>query len=200
VTPPQLAAWTKVSIIDAGHFDPQTAYAAINTLRLDDQRPHILRTHDGGATWIEIVNGISDGKNVNAVREDPKRKGLLFASTERQVYCSFDDGDHWQSLRLNMPATSVRDIVIKDADLVAATHGRGFWILDDISPLRQLDAATARANATLFRPSVAYRVRWDTNTDTPIPPDEPAGKNPPEGAIVDYYLSSAASSAVTLEV
>jgi photosystem II stability/assembly factor-like uncharacterized protein len=200
VTPPQLAAWTKVSIIDAGHFEAQTAYAAINTLRLDDLRPHILRTHDGGATWTEIVNGIADGQNVNAVREDPKRKGLLFASTERQVYCSFDDGAHWQSLRLNMPATSVRDIVIKDADLIAATHGRGFWILDDISPLRQLDAKVAAATATLFRPSLAYRVRWDTNTDTPIPPDEPAGKNPPEGAIIDYYLGAAPSGAVTLEV
>ena len=140
VTPPGLPAWAKVSIIDAGRFDPLTAYAAINTLRLDDMRPHIYRTHDGGRTWTEIVAGIPNGETVNAVREDPKRKGLLFAGTERTVYVSFDDGAHWQSLRLNLPASSMRDLIVKDDDLVVATHGRGFWILDDITPLRQIDA------------------------------------------------------------
>ena len=138
VTPPQLSPWQKVSVLEASHTDPQTAYAAINTLRLDDLRPHIYRTHDGGKTWTEIVSGIPADENVNSVREDPKRKGLLFAGTERAVYVSFDDGDHWQSLRLNMPATSVRDLLIKDNDLAVATHGRGFWILDDITPLRQM--------------------------------------------------------------
>ncbi len=138
VTPPQLVPFAKVSILDAGHFDAQTAYAAINTLRLDEMRPHILRTHDGGKSWTEIVNGIPDGAPVDVVREDPKRKGLLYAGTEREVYVSFDDGDHWQSLRLNMPATSIRDLIVKDDDLVAATHSRGFWILDDVTPLRQL--------------------------------------------------------------
>src|SRR4030095_7350947 len=142
VTPPAIGPWAKVSVMDGGRFDPLTAYAAINTLRLDDLRPHILRTHDGGKTWTEIVNGIPAGETVNAVREDPKRKGLLFAATERTVYVSFDDGANWQSLRLNMAVSSVRDIIVKDDDLVAATHGRGFWILDDITPLRQMGPST----------------------------------------------------------
>ncbi len=145
VTPPGVGPWAKVSVIDAGRFDPLTAYAAINTLRLDDLRPHIFRTHDGGKTWTEIVNGIPNGETVNAVREDPKRKGLLFAGTERAVYVSFDDGANWQSLRLNMAVSSVRDLIVKDDDLVAATHGRGFWILDDITPLRQMDATVGRS-------------------------------------------------------
>ena len=143
VTPPGVGPWAKVSVMDAGRFAPLTAYAAINTLRLDDLRPHIFRTHDGGKTWTEIVNGIPNGETVNAVREDPKRKGLLFAGTERAVYVSFDDGANWQSLRLNMAVSSVRDLIVKDDDVVAATHGRGFWILDDITPLRQVDARSA---------------------------------------------------------
>src|SRR5205085_602675 len=143
--------------------DAQTAYAAINTLRLDDLHPHILRTRDSGKTWTEITNGIPDNENVDVVREDPIRKGLLFAGTERAVYVSFDDGGHWQSLRLNMAASSVRDLIIKNDDLVAATHGRGFWILDDITPLRQLDAKVVSSEAFLFKPELAYRVRWDMN-------------------------------------
>jgi photosystem II stability/assembly factor-like uncharacterized protein len=200
ITPPNMTAFQKVSIIEASHFDPQTAYAAINTLRLDDLRPHILRTRDGGKTWQEIVNGIGSDENVNAVREDPVRRGLLFAGTERQAYVSFDDGEHWQSLRLNMPASSVRDIIIKNDDLVAATHGRGFWILDDITPLRQIDTKLLNAPAYLFKPQTAIRVRWDMNTDTPLPPDFPAGANPPDGAVIDYYLQSAPSQPVTLEI
>ncbi|MGB8128697.1 MAG: glycoside hydrolase [Candidatus Angelobacter sp.] len=200
VTPPNMTAFQKVSIIEASHFDAQTAYAAINTLRLDDLRPHILRTRDSGKSWTEIVNGIPSNENVNAVREDPVRRGMLFASTERAVYVSFDDGDHWQSLRLNMPASSVRDVIIKDDDLVAATHGRGFWILDDITPLRQFDAKVTSAGAFLFKPQTATRVRWDMNTDTPLPPDFPAGENPPDGAVIDYYLQSPSSSPVTLEI
>jgi len=200
VTPPQLIPFAKVSILDAGHFDPETAYAAINTLRLDDMRPHILRTHDGGKTWTEIVNGIPDGAPVDVVREDPKRKGLLFAGTEREVYASFDDGGHWQSLRLNMPATSIRDLIVKDDDLVAATHSRGFWILDDITPLRQLKPAVGDSAGFLFAPQTAIRVRWDMNTDTPLPPDEPGGQNPPDGAILDYTLGPTASGTVTLEI
>ena len=178
--------------IDPGRFDPLTAYAAVNTLRLDDMNPHIYRTHDGGKTWKEIVNGIPGGAPVSVVREDPKRKGLLFAGSETQVYVSFDDGDHWQSLRLNMAASSVRDLVIKDDDLVVGTHGRGIWILDDITPLRQIDATTAQQDVVLFKPQTAWRVRWNMNTDTPLPPDEPTAPNPPEGAIIDYYLKSAA--------
>ncbi len=200
ITPPQLLAWQKVSVLEASHFDPQTAYAAINTLRLDDLRPHIYRTRDSGKTWTETTSGIPENENVNSVREDPKRKGLLFAGTERAVYVSFDDGDHWQSLRLNMPATSVRDLTIKDNDLAVGTHGRGFWILDDITPLRQMDNKVVASNAFLFAPELAYRVRWDTNPDTPLPPDEPAGQNPPDGAIFNYYLKSAAAGPVTLEI
>jgi photosystem II stability/assembly factor-like uncharacterized protein len=200
VTPPQLAAWAKVSIIDAGRFDAQTAYAAVNTLRLDDMRPHIYRTHDGGKTWTHITNGIPDVAPVNAVREDPKRKGLLFAGTEREIFVSFDDGDHWQSLRLNMPATSMRDLIVKDDDLVVATHGRGFWILDDITPLRQLNPPPDSAEAILFKPQVATRVRWNMNTDTPLPPDEPAGENPPDGAIINYALKTEAPGPVILEI
>ncbi len=200
VKPKQLTPWAKVSILDASHFDPLTCYAAINTFRLDDLRPHILRTRDGGKTWTEIVNGIPDGAAVNAVREDPEREGLLFAGTEREVYVSFDDGEHWQSLRINMPATSIRDLQIKGDDLIAGTHGRGFWILDDITPLRQITASVAGAEAYLFRPQDAMRVRWSMNTDTPLPPDEPAGQNSPEGAMIDYFLQSAATGPVTLEI
>jgi photosystem II stability/assembly factor-like uncharacterized protein len=200
VTPPELVPWAKVSLMDAGRFDAQTAYAAINTIRLDDMRPHIYRTHDGGKTWRHITNGIPDGAPINAVREDPKRKGLLFAGTEREVFVSFDDGDHWQSLRLNMPATSMRDLIVKEDDLVVATHGRGFWILDNITPLRQLDLQIAGAEGFLFKPQDAVRVRWNMNTDTPLPPDEPAAPNPPDGAIMDYYLKSPAAGPVILEV
>ena len=200
VTPPQLSAWQKVSVLEASHTDAQTAYAAINTLRLDDLRPHILRTRDSGKTWTEIVNGIAADQNVNSVRQDPKRKGLLFAGTEGSVYVSFDDGDHWQSLRLNLPATSVRDLLIKDNDLAIAAHGRGFWILDDITPLRQWSEKTAEDNAFLFAPEPALRVRWNTNSDTPLPPDVPAGQNPPDGAILNYYLNSSSSRPVTLEI
>ncbi len=200
VTPPQLTPWAKVSIMDASHTNPLGAYAAINTLRLDDLRPHIYRTRDGGKTWTEIVTGIPAGETVNSVKEDPKRKGLLFAGTERAVYFSIDDGDHWQSLRLNMPVTSMRDLVIKDDDLVVGTHGRSFWILDDITPLRQIDARTAQTDVVLFEPQHAMRVRWNMNTDTPLPQEEPAGQNPPDGAVIDYFLKADASGPVTLEI
>jgi photosystem II stability/assembly factor-like uncharacterized protein len=199
VTPPELKSWMKVSLIDASHFDNDTAYAAINTLRIDDLRPHIYRTHDGGKTWKRIVAGIPNGTIVNCVREDPQRQGLLFAGTEQAVYVSFDDGERWQSLRLNMPATSIRDLVIKDDDLVVGTHGRSFWILDDITPLRQLDDRVAASDAFLFKPQTAIRIRRSANTDTPIPPEEPMGQNPPDGAILNYWLKNDARE-VTLEI
>jgi photosystem II stability/assembly factor-like uncharacterized protein len=199
VTPAALVPWAKVSIMDASHFDANTAYAAINTFRLDDLRPHIYRTRDGGKTWQHITAGIPDGGIINVVREDPQRRGLLFAGSEQAVYVSFDDGDHWQSLRLNMPATSIRDLVIKDDDLVVGTHGRSFWILDDITPLRQAAPSVFAAKAHLFSPAAAYRFRWNKNTDTPLPPDEPAGENPPDGAILNYWLKSDAGD-VTLEI
>ena len=200
VTPSGLTPWAKVSIIDASHFDLGTAYVAVNTIRLDDMRPHIYRIRDGGAHWTEIVQGIPDGAPINVVREDPKRKGLLFAGSERAVYVSFDDGEHWQSLRINMPATSIRDLLVKDDDLIAATHGRGFWILDDIEPLRELSETVANSPIHLFQPQIAMRVRWDTNTDTPLPPDVPAGKNPPDGAVIDYLIDNSGGNEVTLEI
>jgi len=200
VTPKQLKPWQKVSLIDAGHFDKNTAYAAVNTLRLDDLRPHIFRTHDAGATWTEVTVGLPDNENTNAVREDPERKGLLFAGTERAVHVSFDDGDHWQSLRLNMGASSIRDLIIKGDDLCVATHGRGFWILDNITPLRRLEPSVTKTPAVLFRPQVALRVRWNMNTDTPLPPDVPAGENPPDGAMIDYYIGAGTSGPVSLEI
>ena len=198
VTPPQLQPWSKVSILDAGHSDALTAYAAIDTMRLDDTRPHLLRTHDGGKTWIEIVGGLPDGGIARVVREDPKRRGLLFCGTEQAVFVSFDDGDHWQPLRLNMPATSIRDLIIKDNDLAVATHGRGFWILDDLEPLREIDDKVAAEEAHLFRPAPAFRMRWDSYTDTPPPPDEPMSPNPPDGAVVDYLLKAPGEVAIEI--
>ena len=196
VTPAGVSAWQKISLIEAGHFDANTAYAAVNTMRIDDLRPHIFATHDGGKAWTEIANGIPAGQIVNAVREDPERKGLLFAGAEKGVYVSFDDGANWESLRLNLPASSVRDLIIKNDDLVVATHGRGFWVLDNITPLRQLN----QREDLLFKPQTALRVRANLNTDTPLPPDEPAGENPPDGAMIDYFLSKDASGPVTIEV
>jgi hypothetical protein len=198
ITPPSISAWQKISLIEAGHFDAKTAYAAVNTLRLDDLRPHVFRTRDSGKTWTEIVNGIPIGQTVNAIREDSERKGLLFAGTEKGVYISFDDGANWSSLRLNLPATSVRDLIIKNDDLGVATHGRGFWILDNISPLRQFNQ-NLHENL-LFKPQTALRVRGNVNTDTPLPPDEPAGENPPDGAMIDYVLSKDAAGPVTIEI
>jgi photosystem II stability/assembly factor-like uncharacterized protein len=199
VTPPGLTAWSKVSLIDASSFDDLTAYAAINRFRLDDLKPHVYRTHDGGKTWKEIVKGLPDDP-VNAIREDPVRKGLLFAGTERMVHVSFDDGENWQPLRLNMPATSIRDLVVHGDDLVVATHGRGFWILDDLTPLRQLDAKTPLGAPFLYAPQIAIRVRRSRNTDTPLPPEEPVGQNPPDGAILDYVLAAQPAAPVTLEI
>jgi hypothetical protein len=200
VTPPQLGPWWKVFMIDAGHFDRQTAYAAVNTLRLDDMRPHMFRTRDGGRTWTDVSPRVPDcGGPANALREDPKKRGLLYAATERGVCVSFDDGAHWQSLQLNLPHTSIRDLIVKDDDIAVGTHGRGFWILDDVTPLRQMDGRTSSGDA-LFRPTTALRVRWNENTDTPLPPDEPMAENPPEGAAIDYRLASDASGPVTLEI
>jgi photosystem II stability/assembly factor-like uncharacterized protein len=200
VTPPQLKPWSKVSIIEASHFDAATAYAAINSFRLDDLRAHIFRTRDFGKTWTEITKGIPEGGASNTVREDPLRKGLLFAGTEGSVYVSFDDGDNWQPLQLNLPHTSMRDLTIHGDDLIVGTHGRSFWILDDITPLRQLSADVASAAVTLFKPEEAIRFRWNRNPDTPLPPEIPAGKNPPDGAILDYYLAASSSKPVTLEI
>jgi len=206
VTPAEIKPWTRIFNIEAGHFDTQTAYAAANTFRVDDANPHFWRTHDGGKTWTEIDNGIAPGAVANSIREDPRKKGLLYAGTNTQVWVSFDDGAHWESLRLDMPAISVRDLEVKDdstclcSDLVAATHGRGFWILDDVTPLRQAAAAQAASSAYLYKPETAVRVRFATNDPTPWPPELPAGENPPPGAIIDYYLANATSGPVKLEI
>jgi photosystem II stability/assembly factor-like uncharacterized protein len=202
VTPKELTPWSKLAQMDASHFDTPTAYAAVNRFRLDDLHPYIYRTHDGGASWQKIVSGLPDNEPVNTVREDPERKGLLFAGTERSVYVSWDDGDHWQSLKMNLPPTSVRDLVIHHDDVVVGTHGRSFWILDNITPLRQFspEIASGHDPAHLFAPQLTYRVRRDNNPDTPLPPEEPAGQNPPDGAMIDYWLKSAASGPVTLDI
>jgi photosystem II stability/assembly factor-like uncharacterized protein len=196
ITPPSVTSWSKVSMLEASHFDVNTCYAAINKIRLDDNHPHILKTTDGGKTWKEIVTGLPDDP-INTIREDEEQWGLLFAGSERSVYVSFDFGIHWQSLRLNMPATSIRDLVIKDNDIVVGTHGRSFWILDDISSLRHManrlrDSANKPASVIFFKPSSFYRVRWNLWSDTPLPPDEPAGENPPDGALINYYLKDSA--------
>jgi photosystem II stability/assembly factor-like uncharacterized protein len=200
VSPPELTPWSKIAQLDASHFEKDTAYAAVNRFRLDDLHAYIFRTHDGGKFWQKITAGLPDDAPVNVVREDPVRRGLLFAGTERAVWVSFNDGDSWQSLQLNLPATSMRDLVIHGDDIVVGTHGRSFWILDDIGLLRQISDEVARADAFFFKPAVAIRIRRNINTDTPLPPEIPTGKNPPDGAIFDYVLNSASSSPVSLEI
>jgi photosystem II stability/assembly factor-like uncharacterized protein len=201
VTPAGLAAWSKISLMDASHFDAATAYAAVDCHRLDDMRPYFYRTHDGGNTWQEISHGIPVGSYAQVIREDPLRKGLLYAGTETGVFVSFDDGDHWQPLQLNLPNASVRDLIVHGDDLVAGTHGRSIWILDDVTPLRQMSAQVAESAAWLFEPQTAFRTRLGAgDQSTPFPPDEPAGDNPPNGAMIDYYLKSASSGPVTLDI
>ena len=198
ITPTEITSWSKVSLIDASRYDDNTAYVAVNRIRCDDQAPYIYKTTDGGTTWKKIVTGLPN-EPINAVREDAVRKGLLFAGSENAVYVSFDAGEHWQSLQLNMPSTSIRDLVIKDDDLVIGTHGRSFWILDNISSLRQLNPST-KNQVALFKPQVATRIRWNMNTDTPLPPEEPAGENPPDGAMIEYYLPSNTNDVVQIDI
>lgn len=197
VTPPGVTSWSKISQIDAGHFDKGTAYVAVNRLRCDDLAPYLFVTHDFGKSWTKIVGKIPADAPMNTIREDPKRKGLLYAGSERHVWFSCDDGANWNSLRLNMPATSIRDLVVHDDDLVVATHGRSFWILDSITSLRELEP---NARFALFTPTIGFEVEWNRNTDTPLPPEEPAGKNPPDGVPIDYYLSSPPNSPLVLEI
>ena len=205
VTPASIKPWTRIFNIEAGHFDTGTAYAAANTMRVDDRSPHFWRTHDGGRTWTEINTGIPTGAVSNSIREDPRVKGLLYGSTDTQVWVSYDDGDHWQSLRINMPAISVRDLQLKDdakcmcSDLIAGTHGRGFWILDDVSPLRAIAMKPDTRASYLVKPQTAVRMRFANNDPTPWPPEVPAGENPPAGAILNYFLPASAG-AVKLEV
>jgi hypothetical protein len=195
-----VASWSQIAQIDSSHFDANTAYVAVNATRIDDMRPYVYRTHDGGRTWQPITSGLPEDQSTNTVREDPVRRGLLYSGNERTVYVSFDDGAHWQSLQTNLPSTSIRDLVVHGNDLVVGTHGRSFWILDDISALRDRSAQAGPSTAYFFPPADAYRLRRDTWTDTPLPPEEPAGQNPPDGAIFDYYLAHDAAGPVTIAV
>jgi photosystem II stability/assembly factor-like uncharacterized protein len=203
VTPPAMTAWSKVSQVEAGHFDRETAYASVDRHRLADDRPYIYRTHDGGKNWTLIVNGIPEGAFVNSIKEDTKQKGLLYAATELRVYVSFDDGEQWQPLQLNMPVTSIRDIVVHGDDLAVATHGRGFWVLDQMSPLRQIAAhgkEIEAANAWLFAPGTTWAIHPGGQNGTPLPHEEPQEKNPPAGVVAYYWLKSAPHSPVKLEL
>ncbi|HEX5460790.1 MAG TPA: hypothetical protein VFX20_12550 [Steroidobacteraceae bacterium] len=200
VTPPTLKPWQKVSSLDASALDPATAYAAIDDHRLDEFHPHVLRTHDYGRTWKEVDSGLPAGQFVPVVRADTVRHGLLYAGTSEGVYLSLDDGDHWQTLQLNLPKAMVNDLLIHDHDLIAATQGRSIWVLDDVTPLRQLSAAVLSSPAHLFAPEVAWRVHPNNNKDTPLPPETPEGQNPPAGAVIDYWLGKDTQGPVTLEV
>jgi photosystem II stability/assembly factor-like uncharacterized protein len=200
VTPSALTPWSKVTQLESSHVDAKVAYASVSRFRLDDLKPYVYRTRDGGQSWQSINTGLAPDAPVNSVREDPVRRGLLFAATEKAVWVSFDDGDHWQSLQMNLPHTSMRDLAVHDQDLIVATHGRSFWILDDIGPLREFANNISHRGAILLKPSPAVLARRSTGTDTPIPPDEPTGRNPPDGAVVDFYLPQAVKGEVAIEI
>jgi hypothetical protein len=200
VTPAGLGAWSKIGIIEASHFDPGEAYAAVDRHRLDDDTPLIYRTRDFGKTWQRAALGIPYGSFVNAVREDPERRGLLYAGTETGVFVSFDDGEFWQPLQFDLPACSVRDLSVRDGDLIIATHGRSFWVLDDLAPLRQASAADAGKAAFLYVPPAAYRLRPGDDEGTPLPPETPQGENPAQGAPLDFVLGARPRTPVVLTV
>jgi photosystem II stability/assembly factor-like uncharacterized protein len=199
-TPKELTSWSKVVMLEASHFDANEAYAAIDRHRLEDYEPYIYRTRDGGKSWTRITNGLPRGVYLQTIKEDPRRRGFLVAGTELGLFASFDDGDSWQSLQLNLPPCSMRDLAFHGDDLIVATHGRGFWVLDDISVLRQISPEVAGAAAHLFKPADATIVPPATDDGTPTQKDEPTAENPPVGAIVDYYLKSAANGPVTIEI
>jgi photosystem II stability/assembly factor-like uncharacterized protein len=193
---PKLPEWSTVDSIEASPFDANTAYAAIDRHKLDDFKPYIFKTTDLGKTWLSIVNGLPDGTYVHAVREDPKKRGMLYAGTETGVYVSFDTGAHWQPLQLNLPHSPVHDLVVKDDDLVAATHGRSFWILDDLTPVRQVKEQSAQADFVLYQPQTALRLHYPEEFDR----RHPLGDNPPSGALIDYYLKTEPKDEVTLDI
>jgi photosystem II stability/assembly factor-like uncharacterized protein len=196
VTPRELPEWGTVSLIEPSPFAAGTATIAVDRHRLDDLRPYLFRTTDYGKSWRRIVAGIPEGAFTRAVREDPRRKGLLYAGTEAGVYFSIDEGAHWQPLKLNLPAVPVHDLMVKDDDLLVATHGRAFWILDDLTPLRQVSPALASADLHLYRPQTALRLQYPESFDTRLP----AGENPPPGAIIDYYFAAKPSGEVAIEI
>jgi photosystem II stability/assembly factor-like uncharacterized protein len=200
VTPPALTSWSKVVMIEASHFNVDEAYAAVERHQLGDYEPHIYRTLDSGKTWTEITKELPAGVYVQTVKEDPWRRGLLFTGTERAVFVSFDDGDHWQSLQQNLPPASMRDLAVHGDDLIVGTHGRGFWMIDNITVLRQISADVAKGNAHLFQPANAILLTPGSDNGTPMPRDEPLAENAPYGAMIDYYLKSNASGPVTIEI
>ena len=202
-TPPPMTAWSKVSQIEASHFDPETAWASVDRHRIADNKPYIYRTHDGGKTWQNVVEGIPEGAYVNSIKEDTQVKGLLFACTELRVYVSFNDGDQWQSLQNNMPVTSVRDLVVHGEDLDIATHGRGFWVLDQMTPLREIaqhGSQILSSDTWLFKPGETIAVRQGGMNGTPLPHEEPTEMNPPSGVVTYYALKTAAASPLKLEL
>lgn len=196
VTPAQLGAWGKVSRIDPSPLDANTAYVAIDQHRKNTFKPLVFKTHDGGQTWIEISAGLPADEFTSVVRVDPLQPGLLYVGTERSVQVSIDDGAHWAPLKQNLPTAWVRDLLVKDNDLVIATQGRALWIMDNIARLREIAAAKAPMATLLFTPSLAYRLRKNMNKDTPLPPEMPVGENPPTGALIEYYLAAAAQQVV----
>lgn len=203
VTPPAMTPWSKVSQVEAGHFDTSTAYASVDRHRLADMKPYIYRTHDGGKTWQNVTAGIPEGAYVNSVKEDPKARGLLYAATELRVYVSFNDGDRWEPLQLNMPVTSVRDIVVHGDDLDIATHGRGFWVMDQMTPLREIAAHRDQIEAStayLFKPGETFAIRQGGMNGTPLPHEEPQELNPPSGVVAYYWLKSAAAQPLKIEL
>jgi hypothetical protein len=203
VTPSPMTAWSKVSQIEAGHFDADTAYASVDRHRIADNKPYIYRTHDGGKTWQNVVTGIPEGAFVNSVKEDPQAKGLLYAATELRVYVSFNDGDTWQPLQNNMPVTSVRDVIVHGDDLAVATYGRGFWVLDQMAALRQIAAHGAQiesATAYLFQPGETYAIRVGSMNGTPLPHEDPQLLNPPSGVLTYYWLKSPATQPLKIEL
>ena len=200
VTPDSAPVWGRITSIDAAATDSATAYVAIDTHRLDRFAPLLLRTHDMGHTWQTITGGLPAGEYTTVLRADPERRGLLYAGTDRGVYVSFDDGDHWQPLGPGFPTTWVRDLLVHKGDLLAATQGRGIWALDDLAPLREATAAIARKQYHLFQPASAWRLRGNENRDTPPPPSTPLGQNPPAGAIIDYWIGQGGSGPVTLTI
>jgi photosystem II stability/assembly factor-like uncharacterized protein len=199
VAPPGLTEPSEILYVEASHHDAATAYLTVGGTR-ESNPPAIFRTHDYGRTWLKIVNGFPQDEMVRVVREDPKRKGLLYAGTDTSVFVSWDDGDHWQSLSLNLPPTPITDITVHGNDLAISTFGRSLWILDDVTPLRGFTPKVTSANAYLFPPANGIRVRWDNYEDTPFPPETPAGQNPPDGAIIDYYLKNAATGDLTMTI
>ena len=200
VTPAELTPWSRVTMLEASHFDVNAAYASVDRHQLGDAEPYVYRTRDLGKTWRKITDGLPAGVYVHVVKEDPARRGLLFAGTERGAYLSFDDGDHWQQLQLDLPSVSVRDFAIYGNDVVIGTFGRGFYVIDDISPLRQISDAVLASDAHLFKPADAINVVQGGDDGTPLQRDEPQAANPPSGAVIDYWLKANAAGPVTLEI